>query len=91
MPLIFCVLYRFFDTISTLDKRNTKILLGPELLSRDLKLENAIESHKDIDTSKIERNLSEGRHKIGPKFCARGHPESMCAPRGREGLYAKAY
>ena len=75
-----------------LEKRNTRIIWRPELLSRDLKLENALlESRKNIETLKIEINFVEGRHKIGPKFCARGHPESAYAPRGWEGPCAKAY
>ena len=61
----FRVLYTVLNTIPTLEKRNTRIIWGPELLSRDLKLENALlESCKNIETLKIEMNLAEGRHKL---------------------------
>ena len=31
------------------------------------------------------------RQTVGPRFCARSHPESTYAPRGREGGRRKAY
>ena len=48
LPLLFRVLRTFSNTVRTLDKRNRRILWGPELSSRDLKLENTLfESRKN--------------------------------------------